>query len=325
MLECNFKTFNASFGDMYTCVSEGLETTEDDNFVTAVAGIHEREKTNDDVEQFYALNQDVQEFPGGLGRHFQNIKAISINKCGLKYIYRSDLQHLSKLKILSVADNELESLGPKLFEDVSQLEELYFEQNKLSDIGADLLKLLADPKKMRFSGNDCIASQNDFTDIRELNAMIEAKCKLNDEALKGIADKETLKLKSQVLTLEEALKESVQAHASGGGSNDISRLDQQVKKLKNEIEHHETNLTLTMTTNRDLKDKLDKKERDLNNALVEKDVFATEARNLERELEKLKMKLIELEKSSASTLGVSKTILGCLLICLLNYSKLIQM
>lgn len=323
-LDCDFITFNASFGDVYTCVSENLETTEDDNFVTEVAGTHKDGKTDDDVEQFYAFNQAVQEFPGGLGLRFQKIKTISINKCGLKYIYKSDLQHLSKLKILSLADNELESLGPKLFEDVSQLEELYFEQNKLSGISEDLLNFLNDPKKMRFSNNDCVDAQNDDADIRELKAIIETKCNLNDKALKEIADKETEKLKSQVLTLEEAFRETMKAQASGGESTDTSRLDQQVKKLKNEIRHHETNLTLTMTVNRDLRDELDGRERELNSTLMEKNAFSTEARNLEQELEKLKAMLKELETSSAMTLSVTKTLLGCLLICLLNFSKLIQ-
>lgn len=247
-VKCEFKEVKIKGHEnpLYTCIVDGketLETSQYDNYITDVSGAHMDGRSNKDVKQFIALSQAIEYFPGGLPSHFPGLESINIKNSSLKYLYKNDLNGLSSLWHFAVAGNEIELLPPKLFEDNPKLEELHFENNQIRNISADLLDCLANPKVVHFYGNPCITTDHKG-DIDEIKKDLKEKCPLDAEEIDDLDSSVTEKLRSQLMTMEDAfksLKESMKKSETDPSSDDdqgkIKSLQTQLDALKQRSEY----------------------------------------------------------------------------------------
>lgn len=237
-VKCEFKEVKIKGHEnpLYTCIvddKETLETSEYDNYITDVSGAHMDGMSNKDVKQFIALSHAIEYFPGGLPSHFPDLESINIRNSSLKYLYKNDLAGLSSLWHFAVAENVIELLPPKLFEDNPKLEELHFENNQIRSISADLLDSLENPKVIHFYGNPCITTDHKG-DIDEIKKDLKEKCPLDAGEIDDLESSVTKKLQFQLMTMENAfksLKESMEKSKADPSSDDEQG---EIKRLQKE-------------------------------------------------------------------------------------------
>lgn len=231
-VECDFKVlhFRHKHGDFYTCQTVGLESTEDDNYISEIISDHHAGKTDKDVTQFYVHNQSAEYFPSGLSKRFPNLEAINIRHAGLKYIFYTDLLGLDKLKYFSLADNEIEILGPKLFEDNPNLLEIHFERNLITSISGDLLDSLEEPKVVHFYENFCIKEDLDHKiyNLNDVKENLKKLCAFNHEDRDEISTKLIAKLSTQIETLDDMVSDEKVEFAAVQAEN--MKLNERISK-----------------------------------------------------------------------------------------------
>lgn len=250
-VECNFTDFKS----LYTCESEGLETDDQDSFITEVIGLHLNETTNKDVQQLYvSKSPSLEYFPGGLSSFFPNLESIRVKDSGLKYIFKSDLAGLSKLKFFSAVKNQIETIGPQLFQDSTLLEEIHLESNKISSISEDLLD--SNEGKLtivHLSGNECIKKDLESpvfspTDVKK---MIIELCPLSQQELIENGDKQVEKLTNQLAILQLKIDDGKKSLMPENSTSDVDlkandKLIAQVNKLMFEKRNLEANITFSL-------------------------------------------------------------------------------
>lgn len=247
--KCEFvqKKFHDSTPEMYTCNALDL-STEDDSYITEVTGKHADGKTNENVIQMHVINQNVEYFPGGLKEIFPNLEAIVIKNSTLKCIFHHDLVSFPKLKYVNLQDNQIEVLGPKLFEGNSDLTEIYLERNRIKNIRDDLIDPLEHLTVIRLAENVCIEKDLEVTPVSmtDVKSQIIAKCPFSIDNWSETVENETEKLMKQIKTLEDELKtakkipENVTEIVPAIDAEEAKRLQDRVMQL----ELHESNLLL---------------------------------------------------------------------------------
>lgn len=225
ILDCDYKSLNASSDDLYTCVSDDFETTRDDSLITEIFGVHINNKTDNDVKQLYVFNQSVPYFPGGLGSKFPNLESIVIKNSSLKFLFKSDLFGLSKLKFFDVSANEIVLIAPQLFENNEELEEIHFEDNKITSISDDLFDSLGILTTFHLFNNVCVEKDSDIltflSSLTDIKKNLREKCPIKAEELTEISEKQIQKLMSQVQALEGKLREEKKVEETSNQVVDI--------------------------------------------------------------------------------------------------------
>jgi hypothetical protein len=258
-LECEFKLFDASYGELYTCVSEDLETIDDDNLVTDVCGNHINGKNDKDVKQFYVFNQSVEYFPGGLSSKFPNLESIVVKNSSLHFLFKTDLFELSNLKYFDVSGNEIEILSPRLFEDNADLMEVHFEDNKISSISNDLLDPMVDLKVLKLFNNICVQKDSDIksflSNANDIKKKLQEKCPISEEDLAEISSKQVENLVSHIKVLEEKLEDEKNTKKTsnsplnnGEDDKESEGFNRKIEKLEYEKMLLEINTDLTNQT-----------------------------------------------------------------------------
>lgn len=247
-VDCEFKNFDASFGELYTCEPEEFVTFDDDNLITDIKGEHTEEKTSNDVKQFYIFNQSVPYFPGGLAKNFPNLESIVIRSSSLKFFYKSDLAGLSMLKFFDLSGNVIEILPPKLFEDSSELQELHFNNNQIRSISDDLLDSFNDLKVLELSNNICVKKDSDvrglYSNMNDIKKNLMVKCPMNTDDATEASEKQLEKLLNQVKVLETRLEDEVNLKKvsilpDDEEETEKERLNSEIERLKNDKEYLE--------------------------------------------------------------------------------------
>lgn len=223
---------------LYTCSSfNSFTTTEDDSSILSVLGDHLDGKWNEDVQQVIIQNASVEYFPNMFEIFFPNLESIVIKNSGLKHLRRSGFHDLTHLKYLNLSMNEIEIIGPGIFEMNSQLQELEFSSNKISRLSSDILSLES-LIRANFDNNICInmtldvveeGNQNLFKDI------VNSKCVVSET---DKVEQLNLELKNAMTQLENMKRlEKVEPTSGTKDSSDLSAVvNNDVKNLNKVLE-----------------------------------------------------------------------------------------
>lgn len=123
-------------------------------------------------------------FPQNLAAVFYNLTSISIMKCGLKEITKTNLSGFYSLEELNLKYNKLISLPDDLFQNNRSLRVIKFDSNKLRFLSSRLLDPILDTIEVAsFRGNPGIdirfdEEDGDYEMIDELIAEAENPCKI---------------------------------------------------------------------------------------------------------------------------------------------------
>lgn len=236
----------AEVGTVYSCEVADLETSEHENYVTAIEGTHLDDLSNENVTHFTINEQKIEFFPGGLDKFFPNLETITITRSSVKYIFKVDLIGLTKLRFLALGDNQIELLGPGLFEGNTLLEEVHFENNQINKISEDLLDPLETfPKVIHFYNNTCIKEDLKTPDAMGFKDFVKKNCTLSKIDLIEDANRQIRKLLTTIEGLETSAADSNQSLTTVADIKAAETLaEMETTNLANEIKILETNVTL---------------------------------------------------------------------------------
>lgn len=148
-LKCKFETqyWSALNKILYTChVTSALISGIDNRVIQSFTGVHEKDKTDNDVEAIFYEETEISFFPRGLHKIFPRLLAIRIYHCGLKELTKDDLEGLENLERLNLCENDLETLPSNLFEGMSKLKKIDFSGNELEFLSSNLFRPIMNNK-----------------------------------------------------------------------------------------------------------------------------------------------------------------------------------
>lgn len=198
ILECFFDN-ELLFDDLkvsYTCTVLHLLTNTTRRNVSEISGEHIAKYDNTDITQLYIIHQQMEYFPKGFTRFFENIVAIHAGMNKLKYLERNDLDEFAKIRYLYLYSNQLEVLQSDVFESNLNLEYVSFYNNRLTHIGSKLLMPLKKLKAAYFNKNICIDKQAASEQgMSELKLEIAQQCSdITDEDLMNMLKENQMKV-----------------------------------------------------------------------------------------------------------------------------------
>lgn len=197
----------------------------------------------------YFNSQTVNYVPRGISSYLANLKALQITSCNLKSLIHSDISGLTKLRILIMDSNDLETLANDVFVFNTALKYISFSNNKLKHIDSDILKHLDYLTSADFSGNTCVSSS-----LRSGRSTLQALFKENCPTLEILHEREKQRLATEAANQKAELERSKNARTS----NEIERLKSELKKIKLLLQESEVKVGLLTSVNEELKAKNDK-------------------------------------------------------------------
>lgn len=198
VLECFFDN-ELLFDDLkvsYTCTVLHLLTNTTRRNVSEISGKHIPQHDNNDITQLYIIHQQMEYFPKGFTKFFENIVAIHAGMNKLKSLERNDLDEFAKIRYLYLYSNQLEVLQSDVFESNLNLEYVSFYNNRLTHIGSKLLMPLKKLKAAYFNKNICIDKQAASEQgMSELKLEIAQQCSdITDEDLMNMLKENQMKV-----------------------------------------------------------------------------------------------------------------------------------
>ncbi|KAL7038174.1 hypothetical protein ACKWTF_009485 [Chironomus riparius] len=175
-------------GDAYTCqFKDALNITSPDSFfIFSSTGNHLDLKSYDDVLGLNAKNKKIQYFPKGLELIFKNLKAIDLQRNGLKELYQSDLKPIKGLVYLDLGVNDIEVLEDGVFDNNPHLEVISLYSNKIYQIDLHVFDSLSKLNYLVLDKNRCInkSARFDLSGVQEIIQNTKFMCQ-NSEFMKG--------------------------------------------------------------------------------------------------------------------------------------------
>lgn len=145
---------------VYYCTASGLEVNSSITIVDGISGLHEEDKTNDDVKMLYMFSSpNLMFMPKDIENYFGNLERLGVTNTGLVSIKQSDLKPFTNLLVLYMSGNKLASLDSGLFNFNQKLKYIDFDDNKLNHIAADIFKPIMDLEAVSLKGNVCISRE----------------------------------------------------------------------------------------------------------------------------------------------------------------------
>lgn len=191
-LTCRFKTDTDwwAINDVYFCdLKKDVEISKSTHVLTEIDGCHLNENTNADVVGFRASNKKLHLFPQGLDKYFvaEKIEFIAVWSTGLKEIHQRDLSPFTKLRILSLWDNDFEVIERDLLKFNPQIEYIGFGKNKIKFIDGNVFDHLNNLHTLHIDGNACISRQvaGDRRGVLGLIEEIKEKCEIDYDVAPG--------------------------------------------------------------------------------------------------------------------------------------------
>lgn len=171
----------------YTCTALDLMTNKTRRIVSEVSGDHIPEMCcNFNITQLYIIHQQMEYFPIGFTKFFENIVAIHAGMNKLSHLERNDLKEFSKIRFLYLYSNQLKVLESDVFIHNVMLEYVSVYNNRLMHIGSKILQPLKRLKTAYFNKNICVDKQAVASEqgISELKLEISQQCSnITDEDL----------------------------------------------------------------------------------------------------------------------------------------------
>lgn len=186
-IECEFKIdFIHDWGKRYSCRTKKFTAKSDERKIASVAGNHLKNRTNDDVTQYFARSLNIERFPSGLGESFKTIEVVRITSCNMRLVLKIDMEHLTTLKYLDLVGNKIEKLESNTFENTPGLIEVMLNNNRLQFIGSKIFEPLKALQVISLGGNPCVGSHSKHSDeqLKRLKTEINLKC--NDVSITDV-------------------------------------------------------------------------------------------------------------------------------------------
>lgn len=180
-VDCDFRLANFwVVGIKYSCEVKNNPQIyiPESALIDNITGIHQNDKSNDDVTFFRADNKGIKYFPQGLELFLPNIKGIVVGINKIKEIRSSELKSYPNLTYLNFGQNSIEVLEDGLFDHNPNLEILVFQTNKIVHIGMDLFSSLPKLTSLSLEKNICInlRAQQNSTAVQTILDKITTQC-----------------------------------------------------------------------------------------------------------------------------------------------------
>lgn len=208
IIECFFD-LELLFDDLkvsYTCTVKNLTTNETKRDVSEIQGEHQPKMTHEDITQLHIIHQNMEYFPRGFTKFFENIVAVHAGMNKLKYLEKNDLKDFKKMRYLYLYSNLLEVLQSDVFQENTALEYISFYNNRLMHIGSKILSPLKKLKTAYFNKNICVDKQAVSSEqgISDLRLEIAVQCSdITDEDLMHMLKDNQMKVDRLELKVNE--------------------------------------------------------------------------------------------------------------------------
>lgn len=184
-IQCIYENYNYNYTKKRfdACKSQNKfnSTHMDLVLIDSATGMENWNKTNDDVNEFYATASNLYFFPKGLDKVFKNLKIIDFRKNKIQIIHRSDLRPFRKLIMLYMAHNRIEILVEGLFDFNLDLLYINFDFNDLFMINENVFEKLKQLEHLNLEHNICIdALARNRSMVITIMQTISQKCKRSD-------------------------------------------------------------------------------------------------------------------------------------------------
>lgn len=179
-INCGYGTASiwATDPNYYCDVTNYSLTTSPKQWITSVNGTHiSGFNSNTQVNYLQIGFKIVHYLPQGIVTQFPNLQTLGIYRSNLKTIKKYDIQLLTKLRILHLNYNDLESLQSDLFVSNTMLEQINLQDNRLKIIGQDIVKPLLKLWRLNLIRNVCIDKEaTSVNQIADLQIEVAQKC-----------------------------------------------------------------------------------------------------------------------------------------------------
>lgn len=139
---------------VYSCNVNEIILNDPNSDTIKITGEHLENMTNDDVVGvFFDEFKDLEKFPRGLGKVFEDLIYLEIAISSIATLNKDDFDDLGDLQGFWLTDSRLVTLPGNLFDDVRAIRDLSFARNKLKYIGQDIMNPLKMLKYANFEGN----------------------------------------------------------------------------------------------------------------------------------------------------------------------------
>lgn len=138
-------------GTLFRCQGDSsITSTFPDAAVSTVVHSNGSEVTNLlQIEALWISGAKVKFIPNGIKRHFPNLKAVSIQWCGVVSVNMENLREFgSALEYLDLNDNKITSINADLFEHNSNLKVITMQGNPIRHIEPELFTNLMNMKSI---------------------------------------------------------------------------------------------------------------------------------------------------------------------------------
>lgn len=185
-LNCKFESRTQVWyltGSYYTCTVLNYDAFCENKEVTAVSGTHLTGKTNDHVLQVDFLEQNSECVPSKLYLFFKNLEYFSLRASFVSELHENDLEGLTKLKMLDMYGNFIETVPANFFVPTPNLESVSFSTNRIKYFEARSVPIL--PKLTRYwlERNPCINfNAENPRDLRFVHALLKVDCQPKQKA-----------------------------------------------------------------------------------------------------------------------------------------------
>lgn len=165
-----------SFGDLNnlpTCIVAG-----DFKIHTQNTNIYVRDLQNlSSIRGLVVKNKEIFYLPPGNEYFVWYTKAAIISNSQLRKITSDNLMSFIHLEYLDLSQNEIEILGPNLFQHNKNLRTLIFDSNKIQIIDSKIFQRLQNLDYLGLGDNACVSKvAHNRNEILDLTGLIEKKC-----------------------------------------------------------------------------------------------------------------------------------------------------
>ncbi|KAL7011205.1 hypothetical protein ACKWTF_014157 [Chironomus riparius] len=139
-------------------------------------------QTSDKIEEskivsFYAANKEIHYFPKGIDADFPKLQNLVIRNSKLQKITSNDLKEFKFLKYLDFSHNEIEVLGPNLFDFGVTILQIVLNNNKIQFIHPTAFKPRNGMHHLDLTDNSCISAMaNDQSKVLTFLNVVKASC-----------------------------------------------------------------------------------------------------------------------------------------------------
>lgn len=177
-IKCNYDNIFFWVADtIYSCELEGsLEIFSEKIIVNAATGYHKDFKNDNDVLGLKVEHANIQYFPKGLEKIFNNIKLFWIEFCKLKEIFQSDLTPHPNLEFLFLGHNDIEILEKDLFKFHPRMKAISFWNCKIFHIHPNVFDNLLSLRELWLPRNQCIDMKSNPISVIDVIGVVKTKC-----------------------------------------------------------------------------------------------------------------------------------------------------